>query len=181
MGKITKKSETKTKSLNASQKLIALEGLTTGLQQQIQILAEEIDKIGQVVQLLARRLNASNQIANISSDSVTQVIVDENAKSLESKVQMLIDKGIAKRSSDGLIKDEQCFVVGREIDKDGNVIAPRIQFAVASLVADLKPKFIGQKEGSLFKNDDSESSIEIMEVYDIIPPKKEIKFDKDPA
>ena len=167
------------KKLNAAQKLEALENMVMGLQNQINIVAEEIDNVGQIVQLLGRKLNASNKVANIADESVNQVIIKENTLQLENLVKELRDKGVIKESESGEIADEQHFVVAREIDKDGNVIAPRIQFAVMTLIPELKPQFIGQKKGSIIKNEQNENSLEITEVYSVIPPKKEINFEKE--
>ncbi len=176
-----KKTSTKKASprkLNAAQKLEALENLVMGMQTQINILAEEVDKVGEFVQLVGKRLQASNEVAKIPSESIDKVIIESHVKDLELKTDELVAQNLIKRSDSGEIKDEKCFVIAREIDKDGNELSPRIQFAVMTLVDELKPNFIGKERGSVIKNKHDEGSIEITEVYDIHTPEKDIQFDE---
>lgn len=167
------------KKLNAAQKLEALENMVMGIQQQVNIVAEEIDKVGYFVQQLGRRLNASNQVANISHESVNKVLIDESDKQLEAQVNMLLERGVLIESENGDVDNEECFIVGREIDGEGNVVGTRTQFAIMTLVPELRDKFIGQKKGSIVKNEQNENCIEITEVYNVIPLKQEIKFDEN--
>jgi hypothetical protein len=176
--KTKEESKASPKKLNAAQKLEALENLVLGFQQQFNILAEEIDRVGEVVQILGKRLNASNKVANIADESVNDVIIKEHVGGLEKLTKELVTKGVIKESENGEIKDEKCFVVAREVDKEGNEVAKRIQFAVMTLMPELKQYFIGQKKGSLVKNEHNENSIEIIEVYDVIPPKTDIVFEE---
>jgi hypothetical protein len=168
----------KTPQMNAHQKLLYLESKVDNGQKQINILAEEIDKLGQIIQALARRLNASNKASNIPNESIDKIIIEENVRELEGRVNDLISKGILELAAEGSEVSEQCFVIGREIDTNGNVISPRIQFAVMSLVPELKPKFLGTKKGDIISNDHNDNGIEIMDIYNVIQPKQDIVFDE---
>lgn len=160
---------------NAAQKLEALENAFMQQNAQIEILAEEIDRLRELVVALNKRLNASIQ-ATDTGTSVNQIIMDENQKELKAKIDFLVEQGVLQRDDNQQI-DEQTFVVGRELDQEANVINPRVQFAVNTVDNSLKSALMGKKAGDVVAYDEKEPSLEVTEVYKITPPAKNKNYE----
>ena len=169
----TKKTEQVTQpKRNAAETIKALENAFMSQNQQIQILADEIDRMRQLITALNKRLNASIQAAeggNLTGDSVNKIILNENVKELEDKVAFLIDRGVLKKNDESPITDKT-FLVGRTIDTEGNVVDPRIQFSVGSIDKVIQDKLANKKVGEIVSYEDGEPSLEITELYDIHNP-----------
>lgn len=155
--------------LTAAQRIEGLENALSGVMRNNQILAGEIDNLRQTIGALARRLNAtikSGESGSLSNDSVNDIITQENIAELKGKVDFLLEQGVLE-ASDSEITD-RTFIVGRELDEDRNVINPRIQFAVASVIPEMKDLLLGKKVGDVIKNDQGDGLLlEVVEVFNI--------------
>jgi hypothetical protein len=164
----------KPSKLNASQKLESLENMTERQARQIEIMAEEIDRLSGVITALAKRVNAivraGDEGQQISSKQVNTLLVADAAKELEGKVNFLVDQGVLILDNTNEVGLES-FVVGREVDSEGVEVNPRVQFAVKSLEEDGKSKVSGKKVGDLISGDDG-INMEILQIYSIEEPKK---------
>jgi hypothetical protein len=168
---------------NASQKIEALENALMSQNGKFDILAEEIDRLRQMMTALTKRLNASIQAAEdggLTSDSVNKIILGENMKELEAKVQYLVEQGVLQRNDDSEITD-RTFVVGREIDTEGNVVNPRVQFSVNSVDGEVKSRLLTKKAGNVISYSETEPSLEITEVYQIVDPNIKKNFEAQPS
>ena len=168
---------------NAAQKIEALENMVMAQNQNIDMLADEIDRLRQLITGLNKRVNASIQAAEqgeVTGESVNKIIMNENMKELEAKISFLVDQGVLERN-DELEISEQTFVVGREIDAEGNVVNPRVQFAVNSIDKDVRNRLMTKKAGDVIGYSETEPSLEITEVYQIIDPKIKKNFEGQPA
>lgn len=166
--------------MTASQKLEALENMFMAQNNQIEILADEIDRLRNQLVAVNKRLNSTIQAAEqgaISNDAVNKVILADNMRELESKITFLVEQGVLVRNDEAVI-GEKNFVVGREIDTSGNVTNPRVQFSVNSIDPEVKKQMMGKKAGDVVAYSESEDSLEITEVYDIVEPKKKKNFEK---
>lgn len=162
-----------TSKMNASQRLEALENVIAGLgnklENQFQIVAEEINRLNELNVALAKRLNAiikAGDGGDINGQTVKNVIVDEAAKELKSKVDMLIEQGILTLNNEKAI-DDNTFVVGREVNADGEEINPRTQFLVGSLQEEAKTMVLGKKTGDSIKDEAAQQTLIITETYDV--------------
>lgn len=168
------------KKLTAAQRIEGLERQMMGLMRNIQILAGEVDNTRQVMSSLAKRLNATIQVGesgNISSEAVNNILVEENVSELKGKVDFLLKQGVLTKSESGEVH-EKSFVVGRELDEDKGVINPRIQFALASVVPEVKDMLLGKKVGDIVKNEEGDGLLlEVLEVFNI-PEKVEKKLEE---
>jgi len=171
------------KKMNAAQKIAAMESVLLSHEKQFGILADEIDRMRGLVESLAKRLNASIK-ATDSDDSVKQIIFEENAKELKGKVDFLEKQGVLVRNNKAMI-GEKTFVVGTEHDDEGVETNPRLQFAVGSLDEKLKISMLGHRLGDESKSKEKVADggffIKITEVYDIVDPKIEKKFEEEEA
>lgn len=181
--KKTTKTDATPKKRNAAQTIEALENMLLGQNQQIEVLAEEIDKLRQMLIALNKRVNASIQAAEeggLNGESVNKIIMNENIKELESKVQFLVDQGVLKKN-DGAEITDKTFVVGRELDAKGAVVNPRVQFAVGSIDNVVKEKLLLKKTGDVVSYNENEPSLEITEVYEINQPNVQRNFEPSQA
>ncbi len=164
----------------AAQKLTALENAFMTQNNQIEILADEIDRLRSQLVAVNKRLNASIKAAEdggISGEAVNKIILGENMKELEAKVDFLKEQGVLVKNDEAEISDKQ-FVVGRELDNEGNVTNPRVQFSVGSVDPELKKQLYGKKLGAVVAYSETEDSLEVTEVYDIVDPKIKKNFEK---
>jgi hypothetical protein len=175
------KNKVEPKKMNASQKIDALEQMILTHNAKFEILAEEIDVANNKIISLAKRLNATikaGEQGDISGDSINKMMVEENIKVLEMKVQHLIDNGILLKNDDAEIADD-VFFVGRELDEEGAVLNPRIQWAAQTVDESLKKLCYGLKTGDIAKNEESNTSLEILEVYKIVDPMAQKESNKE--
>ena len=166
--------------MTAAQKLEALENMFMSQNNQIEILADEIDRLRNQLVAVNKRLNSTIQAAEqggISGDNVNKIILGENMKELEAKINFLKEQGVLVKNDEAEISDKS-FVVGREIDTEGNVTNPRVQFSVGSVDPDVKKQIYGKKLGDVVAYSESQDSLEITEVYDIVDPKIKKNFEQ---
>ena len=169
--------------LNASQKIAALENQVLNLEKLLNtkcgILADEIDRLGEIVQKLTQRINAAIQAGeegDLSMNKVDSMMIDANTKELVDKVNFLIASGVLHKC-DGPI-DGMSFIVAKEL-KDGKVINSRLQFAMPSISEELQKPFIGKKIGDQVTFEDSDIVTEIIECYQIKAPNKDVEFENE--
>jgi hypothetical protein len=161
--------------MTASQKLELLETVAQNQSRQIEIMAEEIDRLSNVMTALAKRINAvvrsGDEGQQISSKQVNTLLISDAAKELEGKVNFLIEQGVLVLDNSREISTES-FVVGREINTENEEVNPRVQFAVKSLELDGQEKVLGKKTGELIVGDDG-INMEILQVFTIVEPATE--------
>lgn len=162
--------------LTSIQRLTALEeafaNVTDRIEQQFKIVADEINRLNDINVAMAKRLNAivkAGDEGGVTSEAVSNAIVNSAAKELKAKVDMLIENNVLTLNN-GKAIDEDTFIVGREIDGEGKEINPRIQFLVRSLMDDVKKKIIGKKVGDEVEDDAKTQTLIITEVYDVRQP-----------
>lgn len=183
MSKSKKTEQAAAPKRNAAETIKALENAFMSQNQQINVLADEIDRLRQLVGALGKRLNASIKAAEdggLSGDSVNKIILQENIKELEAKVQFLIDQGVLTKNNESPIS-EQTFVVGRTVDAEGNVVDPRVQFSIGSLDKEVKQGLLNKKAGEIIAYEDGGPSFEITEVYEVAQPNIKKNFETQPS
>lgn len=158
------------KKQTAAQRIEQLETANLAGNQNMQILAGEIDNLRQTMAALARRLNATikaGESGTVSNDAVNGLLVEENTIELQGKIKFLKEQGVLV---DAVAEDihARSFVVGRELDEEKNVINPRIQFAIASIVPEVQDLLLGKKVGDVVQNPDDGINLEIVELLDIV-------------
>ena len=169
---------TQSKQLNGAQKLDALEKALANMaarhDKQMEVVANEINRLNEYNVALAKRLNAiikaGESQTGINSDSVKDVMTSEAAKELKGRVDMLIEQGVLVRNDTKEI-DDDTFVVGREEDSEGKEVNPRTQFLVKALHPDTKAQILGKKVGDQIVNDEIKQVMFITETYDLTQPK----------
>lgn len=158
----------------------AMTELNNSVQQKLNILADEIDKISNVVSMLNKRLNAVIETTE-NKDKITKMLLDDAVNELKSKLDELVKLGALVKADEDAEIAERTFIVGREVDSEGNEVNPRVQFATMSLDDALKQKMLTKKVGDLVSFEEGQPKLEILEIYNIKEVKKDINFQEEQA
>jgi hypothetical protein len=155
----------------ASQRIDDMERGLMALYQTADNMARDMQIIKEAIKLLGNKLDsvvkASSQGLQLNDEVISKIMVDNNIEELASKVTDLVAKGVLEKSEE---VTSNSFVVGREIDKDGKIANPRMQFVVSALAPQVKDKFPGKKAGDILTLEEDKWKFEIQEVYNIIVP-----------
>lgn len=131
-------------------------------------LSRENEILKDALQLLHEKLESVVALVNegrsLSNENINEKVVMLKEQALKDKVQNLVDAGQIKAAEEAT---DNSLIVARELNKDGTVENPRIQFLTSRLIEELQNKFVGKKVGELIKGDGNKLDLEIMEIYDI--------------
>jgi len=133
-------------------------------------LSRENEILKDALQLLNDKQLAVISLANegspLTDHNINEKIVKLKELDLKQRMESLVENGHIEASEE---ITENSFVVSRELNKDGTVNNPRIQFMTARLVEEIQSKFVGKKVGDLIVGEEENSlDMEIMEVYSFI-------------
>jgi hypothetical protein len=131
-------------------------------------MARDLLTVKEAIKLIGNKLDVVAKAANISDDTISKGMIDNNVAELKEKVTSLIENGVLVASDELL---DSSFVVGQEVDADGNVVNPRIQFTLGSLRPEVKAKIQAGKKGEAIELEEGKLKFIITEVYAIIAPK----------
>jgi hypothetical protein len=131
-------------------------------------LSRDNEILKDALQLIHEKLESVIALANegksLSNENINEKVVMLKEQALKDKVQDLINAGQIKQAEK---VTNNSLVVARELNKDGTVENPRIQFLTSRLSEEYQEKFLDKAVGELVKSDDNKLDLEIMEVYDI--------------
>lgn len=135
-------------------------------------IARENEILKDALQLLHEKLDAVITLQNrelpLSDANINEAVVEMKVNSLKERVEEMLQQGSIKPVD---VVGEDSLIVSRELNKEGKVENPRLQFLVGRLIDELKSKFVGKKVGDLVQGEENKLDIEIMEVYDLVPKK----------
>lgn len=157
------------KKLNASQRLDTAEVNIQELTSYLSNMARDISIMKEAIKLLGNKLDAVQRASNVTDDSVSMLMMENNANELKEKVDNFIAQGILVATE---IATEQSFMVGKEVDDTGKVVNTRIQFATGALTAEVRDKLIGSKVGDLVSFTEGTLKLEVNEIYSIVTPQE---------
>jgi len=157
---------------SASQRIEDLEKGLMSMYQAFDGVAQDLSLAKDALKLLSNRV-ASLQSVVVAGDSPTEdnvnkAMIANNVKELEQKVDSLKEQGVLTTSD---LVTKNTFVVGRELDDAGNVVNPRLQFALAALQPEVQAKIKDNVVGSVVSIQEGKLKFEILEIYSINPPK----------
>jgi hypothetical protein len=159
----------------ASERLSAIENMLVPTQRRVGEmemilfnLSRENEILKDALQLLHEKLESVIALANegksLSNENINEKVVMLKEQALKDKVQDLVNAGQIESAEE---VTNNSLVVARELNKDGTVENPRIQFLTSRLIEELQNKFVGKKVGELVKGEEDKLDLEIMEIYDI--------------
>lgn len=155
----------------------ALKKIKEDVAHDIGALAGEIDKLNSMVSRQAQRSKIAAELSGLE-DQINEAMLQNSIKDLKSKVDELVEAGVLELDNSAPITD-RTFVVGREVDADGNETNPRLQFATASIDKKLQDKLVGKKVGDLVEFEEGKPKFEPVEVYTIKEVKKEMASESE--
>ena len=152
----------------ASQRIEDLERTVMAAYQTLDQMARDLMTIKEAIKLLGNKTSAIATAANIPDDIISKLMLDANVAELKSKVDVLVEQGV-------LVADENLtdtsFVVGQEVDSNGAIVNPRLQFTLGSLNPDLRAKIAaGKVGGDDIELQEGKLKFRLLETYQIVTP-----------
>ena len=111
-------------------------------------LSRESEILKDAIQLMYEKLDAvialSNDGTALTTDNINSKVTAQKVETLENGVKLGLEKGNIEKAE---VAGVQSLIVSRELEKNGEVINPRLQFMVGRLEEGLASKFVGKSVG----------------------------------
>lgn len=156
----------------AAQRIEALENAFMSLYHTADNMARDLLTTKEALKLVGNKLDAVAKLAKLSDDDIAKLMIENNIEELKGKLKNLVDNGVL--SAEEAVQ-ENSFVVGREIDNEGTVVNPRLQFAMKAMPATTQEKIKGSKPGDVITIEEGKLRFEVLETYKIEPPKPAVE------
>lgn len=157
----------------AVQRLDDLERALMGMFQAGDVTNRDVQTLKEAIKLLGNKVDAivkaTQQGEDLNDEILSRIMVENNVAELKGRVDQLVANGALLPTTEAV--DEKSFVVGREIDADGKVLNPRLQFVLQSLQEPLRLLIMGKKVGDTVEFQEGKLKFELQEAYTIAPPK----------
>lgn len=148
-------------SLSMARRLGEMELIVFNLSRENHLLKQGLSMLNDKLDAI---VNVQKESLTLTDDNINNAMVKIKENSLKEKVDEMLERNLIEKTEE---IETDSFVVGRELNKDGGVENPRIQFLVESLSDHFKSKLLGKKAGDL-ASEDGKLDLEIMEVYKIV-------------
>ncbi len=159
------------KQMTAAQRLLGLEQSVSALDQALYNQAQQLSMIRDALSMLNEKVNAMITLSSLgqsfSDAAIDQVIEQKRVEDMKKKVDSLLEAGSLQKAEE---VSNKSFLVVREMNGEtGNVINPRLQFAVSILNQESLTKLLGKKAGDSVKfAEENPAIVEIEEIYDVV-------------
>jgi len=157
-----------TKQRSATERLEDLENATMGIFQTMDRMATDLMTIKDAIKLLGNKVDSIVKSAErglaLNDDNIAALMTENNVLELENKVKGLVEQGVLTLET---TVSDNSFVVGREIDTDGKIVNPRLQFTLAALNPEVKAKISGSTVGQVLDLEEGKLKFEVLESYSI--------------
>lgn len=166
--------QAKGENRTAAQRIEDLErGLMAGFQT-MDNMTRDIMVIKDAVKLLGNKVDsivkATERGQPLNDEVLAKIMIENNVSELKEKVTGLVSQGILAPQES---VDDNSFVVARELSDSGEVVNPRIQFALQAVQEHLRSKIRGSKPGDVLVLEEGKLKFELLETYAVQPPKAE--------
>lgn len=149
---------------NAAQRIEDLEQALMSLYQTANNMASDLTTVKEAIKLLGNKLDSVVKATGITDDQVSALMIENNVAELKSKVDGLVTQGILIATEETAANS---FVVGKEVDDDGAVVNPRLQFSLTALQPELRDKLVGSKVGDVVTLQEGKLKLEVLEIYSV--------------
>lgn len=157
---------------SASQKIQDLEKAMMQVYQAVDAMARDLGVIKDAIKLLNNKVDSIVKISAkgevVNDEVITKMMIENNCEELKQKVTVMQAQGI-------LAPQEQIgadsFVVGSELNDEGETVNPRLQFALYALSPELQEKLTGAKVGDTLTLQEGKLRFKVLESYQIQQPK----------
>ena len=157
---------------NASQKISDLENAVMALYQTVDNMARDIMTLKEAMKLLGNKtdsiVKASSSGEQITDAVISRIMVENNVEELSNKVKNMVAQGVLAPQDQ---VEQNSFIIGQEVDDQGEVKNPRLQFALYAVQQELRDKFVGAKVGDTLNLQDGKLKFCLLEIYQIQQPK----------
>jgi hypothetical protein len=158
----------------ATQRIADLENAIMSLFHVNDNLTRDVMVLKDAIKLLDNKVNsivkASAAGESLSDEVLTRIMTQNNVEELAQKVTSMVAQGF-------LVQEEQVsensFVVGTEIDDEGKLQNPRLQFALKAIAPEYQAKLLGAKAGDTLLLKEGKLSFRVVESYKIQEPQAE--------
>ena len=157
----------------AAQRLSNLEETLVGTLKALGAVDNEQSVIKEALSLIGAKLDAMTKLLQSNNPQLTDtamsnLMVEGKASKMNESTQQAVNSGVLVATD---TVTENCFVVGREIEDDGNVVNPRIQFTVESAKEQFRARILGAKVLDRILVEEGKAKLELLEIYSIHQPK----------
>lgn len=155
-------------TLPAAQRIENLEKTVDAIRKMIQVIGEELEKMQKNQLVIAKRLESTLKVASegdLNEKNVNDYQIAQQVKELKEKVDLLVSQGVLLEVPE--ITKGTDFVIGQEVNEEGEVISPRTQATIQTLPQEVQDKLMGKKAGDLVSFDQGKLSFLVKEVYSI--------------
>jgi hypothetical protein len=157
---------------SATERIQDLEQGTAAALQTLDVMARDVMVIKEAIKLLGNKVDsivkASERGQDLTDDVLSKIMIENNVEELRGKVTSLVTQGVLV--SQEVVGDDS-FLVGREVNDAGEVVNPRLQFALQALQEDMRGKILGSKPGDVISLQEGKLKFEVLETYSVQPPK----------
>lgn len=151
-----------------------LEDLERGIMEAYRVLDNVVRDLATVKDAIKLLGNKTDSIAKASvlglpltDENLTTIMVENNVAELKTKAESLVAQGFLKETE---TVEDNSFIVGRELNAEGKLVNPRLQFALNAVAEPVKGKLKGAKSGDILTFDENKLKFEVLEVYTILNP-----------
>jgi hypothetical protein len=161
----------------ATQRIEDLERALMSLYQTADNMARDLMNVKDALKLLGNKADAMVKAlqrdgVKINDETISEIMIENNIEELKQKVSTLVTQGILSPSEE--IADSS-FVVGRDLDSEGKVVNPRLQFAFSGINPEVREKLKGRKAGEVITFAEDKNKFEVLEVYTIGVPAQQVQ------
>lgn len=158
---------------SASQKIGDLENAMIALYQTADNIARDLNTAKEAIKLLGNKLDSivKAQLAGEqpTDDVISRIMVENNIEELKNKLKVMVAQGILSPTEQVA---EDSFLVGADQNDAGEVVNPRLQFALYAIrPPELQQKFLGAKVGDVLNLQEGKLKFKVAEIYQIQKPK----------
>jgi len=158
---------------SASQKIGDLENAMMALYQTADNMARDLNTLKEAIKLLGNKIDSivKATVAGepLSDEVISRIMVENNIEELKNKLKIMVGQGILTPSEQVA---EDSFLVGADINDAGEVVNPRLQFALYAIKPpELQQKFLGARVGDVLNLQEGKLKFKVAEVYQIQKPK----------
>jgi hypothetical protein len=163
------------KQRTATERLTDLEQGYVGLFNSLNGITRELSIIKEAIKLLGNKVDSMVKLSvrgeALNDDNIAKVMIENNEIELKTKVENLKFQGAL---ADADVASEDSFMVAKEVNDSGEVVNPRLQFAIASFADEVKSKLIGSKIGDTVTIEEGKLKLQVTEIYKIQTPPTEL-------
>jgi hypothetical protein len=158
---------------SASQKIGDLENAMIAIYQTVDNVARDLNTCKDALKLLGNKIDSivKATVAGepLSDDVISRIMIENNIEELKNKLKVMVAQGILSPTE--TIADDS-FIVGSDINDAGDVVNPRLQFALYAIKPpELQQKFVGAKVGDVLNLQEGKLKFKVAEIYQIQKPK----------